>query len=52
MNKNSYEDMISINQLEELIQRDINDTHSYPFMIIANSGRVQLFNQIQQCHVS
>jgi hypothetical protein len=33
------EDMIDINQLEELIKRDLNDTQSYPFMIIAHAGR-------------
>jgi hypothetical protein len=30
--------MININQLEELIKRDLNDTQSYPFMVIANAG--------------
>jgi hypothetical protein len=31
--------MININQLEEFIKRDINDTQSYPFMVIANAGQ-------------
>ncbi|CAF1282863.1 unnamed protein product [Rotaria sordida] len=38
----SSEDMIDINQLEELIKRDINDTQSYPFMVIANAGSALL----------
>ncbi|CAF2076967.1 unnamed protein product [Rotaria magnacalcarata] len=37
-NNVSYEDLIDINQLEEFIQRDLNDTQSYPFMVIANAG--------------
>ncbi|CAF3795091.1 unnamed protein product [Rotaria sp. Silwood1] len=34
----THEDMIDIKQLEELIKRDLNDTNSYPFMVIANAG--------------
>lgn len=37
-NNNSHDDMININQLEESIKRDINDTQSYPFMVIASAG--------------
>ncbi|CAF4421389.1 unnamed protein product, partial [Adineta steineri] len=41
-NKTSHEDMIDINRFEELIKRDINDSVSYPFMIIANAGSALL----------
>ncbi|CAF0842851.1 unnamed protein product [Adineta ricciae] len=37
-NRNSHDDMIDLQQLEELIKRDANDTLSYPFMVIANAG--------------
>ncbi len=30
--------MININRLEELIKQDLNDSQSYPFMVIANAG--------------
>jgi hypothetical protein len=40
--------MININQLEEFIKRDINDTQSYPFMVIANAGQIFLFNIIKK----
>ncbi|CAF1180790.1 unnamed protein product [Rotaria sordida] len=33
-----HEDIIDINQLEELIKRNLNDIDSYPFMVIANAG--------------
>ena len=36
----SSEDMIDINQLEQIIKRDANDSQSYPFMVIANAGRL------------
>jgi hypothetical protein len=32
--------MININQLEESIKRDINDTQFYPFMVITNAGQL------------
>jgi len=38
--------MININQLEEYIKRDINDTQSYPFMVIANAGQLFLFDLV------
>ena len=38
-NRNSHDDMIDLQQLEELIKRDANDTLSYPFMVIANAGK-------------
>ncbi len=41
-NDNSHEDIININQLEEYLKRDINDTQSYPFMVIANAGQWDL----------
>jgi glutamate/tyrosine decarboxylase-like PLP-dependent enzyme len=34
-----HEDMIDINQLEEFIQRDIDDTQKRPLMVIANAGK-------------
>ncbi|CAF3082990.1 unnamed protein product [Rotaria sp. Silwood2] len=37
-NDMTHEDMIDINQLEELIKRDLNDINSYPFMVIASAG--------------
>ena len=32
------EDLIDVNQLEEFIQRDLNDALVYPAMVIANAG--------------
>jgi hypothetical protein len=32
--------MIDINQLEQCIKRQENDTQSYPLMVIANAGRI------------
>ncbi len=39
-NDHLHEDMININQLEDLIKRDLNDSQSYPFMVIANAGQL------------
>ncbi len=39
-NDSSSEDIIDINQLEQIIKRDANDPQSYPFMVIANAGRL------------
>ncbi len=36
------EDLIDINQLEECIKRDLEDTQSYPLMVIANAGKFQI----------
>ncbi|CAF1067910.1 unnamed protein product [Adineta steineri] len=37
-----FEDMIDINQLNEIIKHDLNDTQSYPCMVIANAGTAVL----------
>lgn len=34
------EDMIDVNQLEQIIKRDLNDQQSYPFMVIAHAGLI------------
>jgi hypothetical protein len=34
--------MIDINQLEQSIKRDLNDTQSFPFMVIANAGKFEI----------
>jgi len=33
--------MIDINRLDEIIKRDLNNIESYPFMVIANIGKLQ-----------
>ena len=35
-----FEDMIDVEQLKELVERDSNDSHLYPLMIIANAGEI------------
>ncbi|UJR20947.1 hypothetical protein I4U23_024056 [Adineta vaga] len=52
-NKNSCDDMIDIQKLEELIKRDAKDALSYPCMVIANAGSTLLgrcddLNKIKQ----
>lgn len=37
-NNSVYEDMIDLQQLEELIRRDSNESQVYPLMVIANAG--------------
>ena len=37
-----FEDMIDANQLEELVKRDVNDSLSYPLMVVANAGKFQM----------
>lgn len=39
VNDHSQEDLINLQQLKELIQRDSNDSQAYPFMIVANAGQ-------------
>ncbi|CAF2045478.1 unnamed protein product [Rotaria magnacalcarata] len=38
----THEDMIDVQKLEESIKQDLNDAHSYPFMVIANIGTTLL----------
>jgi hypothetical protein len=40
------EDIIDINRLEECIKRDLNNTQSYPFMVIANAGKFKIILKI------
>ena len=39
-NENSHEDLIDLQQLKDLIQRDSNDSQVYPLMIVANAGQL------------
>ena len=34
----AHEDMINISQLENFLERDLNNTQTYPLMVIANAG--------------
>ena len=38
-NDSLHEDIMDIGQLEEFIQRDVNQIQSFPLMIVANAGR-------------
>jgi len=43
--------MIDINQLEQCIKRDLNDTQSFPFMVIANAGKIKILKKKQNLGV-